>query len=535
MINCFGVSHGGRFCLKSAAAVSTVIAGLAIGGCSADVTRFDSASFNLNDPPDSRPIPSQSIRTSSLSDGAAVGSPPRGPYGAGASSVQVAALPDAGPSYQPAPSYSPPAYNPPPAYTPPARSYDAKPFGRARSEAAPSERGAAPSTMASGEEIVVQPGDTLYSLSRAHHVSLAELMSANSLSNPNVHPGQKLHLPSAGGMRATRSSVAAAKAVESARPAPAPLAEPPHDVAANYNATYTVKPGESLYGIARSHNVKFAELQQVNGITDPRRVKPGVVLKVPAGASTAASASAPASQPVSAAPASVADNAPAAVVPPLAATEKGSDIPSYGQSLSTRPTIINSERRVAALDTGKASDASPAAPPAPSVASSERPASAPPVADVAPAKVEPPKPEEKVALAAPAAASAVADSVKLRWPTTGRVIAGFGGRPDGTHNDGINLAVPLGTEVHAAESGVVAYSGNELKGYGNLVLLRHDNGWVTAYAHNDELLVKRGDKVKRGQVISKAGKTGSVDQPQVHFELRQGSRPVDPTPYLEKL
>ena len=102
-------------------------------------------------------------------------------------------------------------------------------------------------------------------------------------------------------------------------------------------------------------------------------------------------------------------------------------------------------------------------------------------------------------------------------------------------NDGINLAVPLGTEVHAAESGVVAYAGSELKGYGNLVLLRHDNGWVTAYAHNDELLVKRGDTVKRGQVIAKAGKTGSVDRPQVHFELRQGSRPVDPIPYLEKL
>jgi len=536
MINCFGVSHGGRFSLKSAAAVSTVIAGLAIGGCSADVTRFDSASFNLNDPPDSRPIPSQSIRTSALNDNPGVASSsPRGPYGAGASSVQVAALPDAGPSYQPAPSYSPPAYNPPPAYTPPARSYDAKPFGRPRSETAPSER-MQPQASASGDEIIVQPGDTLYSISRAHHVSLAELMSANSLSNPNVHPGQKLHLPSANGMRASRSSVAAAKAVESARPAPAPLAEPPHDVAANYGGTYTVKPGESLYGIARAHNVKFAELQQVNGITDPRRVKPGAVLKVPGGASVAASA--PDSQPVPAAPASVADNAPAAVVPPLAATEKGSDIPAYGQPLSTRPTIINSERRVAALDTGKASDASPATPasaPAPSVASSEPPASAPPVAETAPAKAEPAKPEQKVALAAPAAASAVADSVKLRWPTTGRVIAGFGGRPDGTHNDGISLAVPLGTEVHAAESGVVAYSGNELKGYGNLVLLRHDNGWVTAYAHNDELLVKRGDKVKRGQVISKAGKTGSVDQPQVHFELRQGSKPVDPTPYLEKL
>ncbi|AGK57549.1 peptidase M23 [Hyphomicrobium denitrificans 1NES1] len=530
MISCFGVSHGGRFSLKSAAAVSTVIAGLAIGGCSADVTRFDSASFNLDDPSDARPIPSEPIRTSSLNDNQVVGSAPRGPYGAGASSVQVAALPDAGPSYQPPPSYSPPAYTPPPAYAPPARSYGAQPFGRPRSEVTPIERVApqAPAT-ASGDAIIVQPGDTLYSLSRAHHVSLDEMMSTNALSNPNVHPGQKLYLPADGSARTMRSSVAAARAVESARPSPAPLAQPPQNVAANYNATYTVKPGESLYSIARAHNAKFAELQQVNGITDPRRVKPGVVLKVPGGAG----ANAPTSQQVSTPPPSVAATAPAAVVPPLAATEKGSDIPAYGQSLSTQPTIINGEHRVASL-TDKASDATPAPPPAaatPPVASAETPASTQPTA----VKPEQPKPEQKVALAAPAAASAIADSVKLRWPTTGRIIAGFGGRPDGTHNDGINLAVPLGTEVHAAESGVVAYAGNELKGYGNLVLLRHDNGWVTAYAHNDELLVKRGDKVKRGQVIAKAGKTGSVDQPQVHFELRQGSRPVDPTPYLEKL
>ncbi|HML29964.1 MAG TPA: M23 family metallopeptidase, partial [Hyphomicrobium sp.] len=145
--------------------------------------------------------------------------------------------------------------------------------------------------------------------------------------------------------------------------------------------------------------------------------------------------------------------------------------------------------------------------------------------------------EQKVAIAAPppSSAPASADSVKLRWPASGKIIAGFGSRADGTHNDGINLQVPLGTDVHAAESGVVAYSGSELKGYGNLVLLRHDNGWVTAYAHNDELLVKRGDKVRRGQVIAKAGKSGSVDQPQLHFELRQGSKPVDPIPYLERL
>jgi murein DD-endopeptidase MepM/ murein hydrolase activator NlpD len=120
----------------------------------------------------------------------------------------------------------------------------------------------------------------------------------------------------------------------------------------------------------------------------------------------------------------------------------------------------------------------------------------------------------------------------FRWPVKGRVIAEFGARPDGGHNDGIDMAVPQGTSVMAAENGVVAYAGNELKGYGNLVLVRHANNWVSAYANNEEILVKRGDKVRRGQVIAKAGATGSVSQPQVHFELRKGSRPVDPTKYM---
>ena len=116
----------------------------------------------------------------------------------------------------------------------------------------------------------------------------------------------------------------------------------------------------------------------------------------------------------------------------------------------------------------------------------------------------------------------------LRWPVKGRIISGFGKRADGSHNDGVDVAVPFGTDVLAAEDGVVAYAGNEVKTYGNLVLVRHDNGWVTAYAYNDKVLVQRGDRVKRGQPIAKAGKSGAVDQPQVHFELRQGSKPVDP-------
>ena len=120
----------------------------------------------------------------------------------------------------------------------------------------------------------------------------------------------------------------------------------------------------------------------------------------------------------------------------------------------------------------------------------------------------------------------------FRWPVQGRIISEFGTKADGGHNDGIDVAVPLGTSVKAAENGVVAYAGDELKGYGNLVLIRHANNWVSAYAHNDEILVKRGDQVRRGQVIAKAGRTGQVTQPQLHFELRKGSRPVDPTKFM---
>ncbi len=120
----------------------------------------------------------------------------------------------------------------------------------------------------------------------------------------------------------------------------------------------------------------------------------------------------------------------------------------------------------------------------------------------------------------------------FRWPVRGKVITSYGAKTNGKSNDGINLAVPEGTPVKAAEDGVVAYSGNELKGYGNLVLVRHSNGYVTAYAHASELLVKRGDTIKRGQIIAKSGQSGEVGSPQLHFEIRKGSSPVDPLQFL---
>ncbi|MDN3719274.1 M23 family metallopeptidase [Roseibium salinum] len=123
---------------------------------------------------------------------------------------------------------------------------------------------------------------------------------------------------------------------------------------------------------------------------------------------------------------------------------------------------------------------------------------------------------------------------QFRWPVQGRIISEFGAKPGGGKNEGVNLAVPEGTPVKAADDGTVIYSGNELKGYGNLILLRHSQGWVSAYAHNSELKVKRGDTVRRGDVVGLAGATGSVNQPQLHFELRQGNKPVDPLKYMPR-
>ena len=119
------------------------------------------------------------------------------------------------------------------------------------------------------------------------------------------------------------------------------------------------------------------------------------------------------------------------------------------------------------------------------------------------------------------------------WPLRGRLVSNYGPKTEGLHNDGINIAAAPGTPVKAAQNGVVAYAGNELRGFGNLLLIKHSGGWITAYAHNSTLLVKRGQKVKRGQAIARVGSTGSVSSPQLHFELRKGKRAVDPKRYIK--
>ena len=121
---------------------------------------------------------------------------------------------------------------------------------------------------------------------------------------------------------------------------------------------------------------------------------------------------------------------------------------------------------------------------------------------------------------------------KFRWPVRGRIIVAFGPRGGGLHNDGINISARTGTAVRAAENGVVAYAGNELQGFGNLLLIKHAGGWMTAYAHVGKLLVSRGQRVQRGETIARVGRTGDVSRPQLHFEIRRGDRPVNPVRFL---
>jgi murein DD-endopeptidase MepM/ murein hydrolase activator NlpD len=146
-------------------------------------------------------------------------------------------------------------------------------------------------------------------------------------------------------------------------------------------------------------------------------------------------------------------------------------------------------------------------------------------------------PETNVASLPPARATplpASTSGIQFTWPLTGPILARFGAAGKGLHNDGINIGAPAGAQVRAAGNGVVAYAGNELKGFGNLLLIKHADGWTTAYAHNDKLLVAKGDTVAQGQVIAIVGRTGNVDKPQLHFEVRKGTQAMDPMTYLVK-
>lgn len=383
-----------------------------------------------------------------------------------------------------------------------------------------------------GSLVEVLPGETLYMFSRRNGVSISAVMAANNMHSPNVQPGMKLIIPGRGG----RSILPPTASLAPLAPvAPAPQVGPTLAAAAAAtpvatSGTYTVQAGESVYSIARKHNVKPQDIMAANTITDITKVKFGQVLKMPVGAGL-----------VAANPAKTAGTRLAALQPapsntgPVMTDADKDGIPDGMTTDADAPAAANNDLAPVAAPSKLPVMSAALTPVKPKATGPVDPASAP-----IGGRPNLPAKHAAVTPAAPAATPAAADPAtdvpsdgRFRWPVHGRVIAQFGqDAAGGARNEGIDLAVPLGTEVHAAENGVVSYVGDELKGFGKLVIVRHADNWVTAYAHNDELLVKRGDNIRRGQVIAKAGKSGGIDQPLLHFELRKGSAPVDPLPHM---
>ncbi|HVV94265.1 MAG TPA: LysM peptidoglycan-binding domain-containing M23 family metallopeptidase [Hyphomicrobiales bacterium] len=422
-------------------------------------------------------------------------------------SVTSAPLPAPGAAYAAPPRSTP--YTPRQAYAP--SMIQREPAYTGSITPVPQESGPAGWSADGGSTIIVVPGDTTRTLAARYGVPEDAIVSANRLSRgAELRPGARIVIPvyrsaavptSSGSTPGPRSAAMAPTAraavpMPSAAPpgwhvGPAPAAEraaaerhaAERATSAPRTSEHVVADGETLYSVAREYHVEVTSLAAANHIGLDHHVRIGERLIVPGGAAaTHAEARAEAPRPAETRGTHVAERAPAAAP-------------------ATRQAALQ---------------------PAPSAPVHQAVATPAHQAAPAPAKAE----------TESADVTGSTGAVSFRWPVRGRIISGFGPKPNGSTNDGINLAVPAGTPVQAAASGVVAYAGNELKGYGDLVLIRHPGGWVTAYAHNSEILVKKGQEVRRGEVIAKSGKTGAVDAPQLHFELRRGATPVDPLSHM---
>ena len=244
--------------------------------------------------------------------------------------------------------------------------------------------------------------------------------------------------------------------------------------------SYVVRKGDTVYAISRRFNVAMNELVRVNRLKPPYPIQVGQRLQLPGEVATQSAKSAT-PKPVVSKKQPVKKNTTVAKAAPRKRLET-----RFTKRGMPKPPLRPNPPRVAARD------------------SKPVPISKPP----------------KRA------------SSKFLWPVRGRVISSFGPKGKGLQNDGLNIAAPRGTPVKASENGVVAYSGNRVAGYGNLILIKHSGGYMTAYAHNGDLLVKRGDQVRRGQTIARVGSSGNVDRPQLHFQVRKGKRVLNPRKYL---
>ena len=252
--------------------------------------------------------------------------------------------------------------------------------------------------------------------------------------------------------------------------APAPATPAPNLAVVPENAyIHVIESGESLYTIARRYNVTAQAIVQANGMGSPDKIFVGQKI----------------------------------IIPGL----KAKPAPAATQVASIAPVET----------TPKPAKSAPA------------PAGEKTAAIKNPALVDPDKSEtQPVAAKTPIVEPVMSGADKFRWPISGKVISDF----LSTKGTGINIEAPEGASVRAAENGQVIYVGSGVEGYGNLILIRHANGYVSAYAHLKSVAVNKGDSVTRGDNIGQAGMTGSVSRPQLHFELRKGATPVDPVPLL---
>jgi murein DD-endopeptidase MepM/ murein hydrolase activator NlpD len=386
--------------------------------------------------------------------------------------------------------------------------------------AAPARPAVDPSTFGkvSGSEYVVAPGDTLAVVAERTNTPIRSLIDMNGLQPPyGLAPGMRLAL--------------------------------------KQRSRYIVQNEDTLPDLAARYGVSQSDLVAINNLTPPYTLKPGQTLNIPSQTESsnlpAMSASAvPPPTPAGAVSSAPLQDAPVPTAPKATATTTTSSV-GVSSSALPAPTVIAPQpattpsKPVAPAPTTTKAAPLPPTPTAPvtSTATEAEDAPVPTKTQTATAPATKAKTPEQIEAETEAAVDA-ADAAKSSgpaagtgkgafvWPVQGKVIGAFGSSKDGMKNDGINIAAPNGAPVVAAADGTIAYAGNELRGFGNMILIRHDGGYVTAYAHNASLLVKKGDKVKRGQTIARVGQTGAVFGPQLHFEIRKGTQPVDPMSFL---
>jgi murein DD-endopeptidase MepM/ murein hydrolase activator NlpD len=330
------------------------------------------------------------------------------------------------------------------------------------------------------------PGDTVYGVAQRFGVPVRTLIETNGLKPPyRLAAGQRLQVP--------------------------------------VREEHVVQSGDTLLAISRIYGVDQSSLVSVNNLKAPYALKPGQRLTLPGRIDANLAAMPQQQQDSYVAP--TASNAGTGGSMSVEELPAPTGQQSSRQQPATQSAIAPATPETAAASENTTAPETAAAPKTTAPTSPQKPA---------PTTTVPKQTDTEVAAVPPQTEPAPAPrgGERFLWPVKGKIISSFGPKKGGLNNDGINIAAPAGANVMAADNGVVAYAGNELRGFGNLLLIRHADGWVTAYAHNEKLLVKRGERVKRGQTVAQIGRTGNVSAPQLHFEIRRGTDPVDPLKYL---